>query len=163
MDTKFLTAYNEISLENFIAVVKQNLIFQAQIKILSDENKLIPDLQKNREEFLSLNEKYKEISQEKEILQRKLNEKDSIILNSSKVDAEKFRIQTALNSKTKEFSILKEAFESLQTELNNEKESNKKLKEMIPLSKRKKIKEEVKKEVKEDPTTLKVVSSGGTF
>jgi predicted nuclease with TOPRIM domain len=163
MDTKFLTTYNEISLENFIAVVKQNLIFQAQIKILSDENKLIPDLQKIREEFLSLNEKYKEISQEKEILQRKLNEKDSIILNSSKVDAEKFRIQTALNSKTKEFSILKEAFESLQTELNNQKESNKKLKEMIPLSKKKKIKEEVKEEVKEDPTTLKVVSSGGTF
>ena len=167
MDTKFLTAYNEVSIENFIAVVKQNLLFQAQIKVLSDENKAIPDLQKSREEFLLLNEKYKETFQEKEVLQRRLDEKDNIISNNSKVDAEKFRIQTALNNQTKELSILKKEFESLQIELNEEKENNKKMKEMIPLSKRKKIEKEVKKEVKEevkeDTTTLKVVSSGGTF
>jgi hypothetical protein len=34
MDTKFLLHFNEVAQENFIAVVKQNLVFQAQIKLL---------------------------------------------------------------------------------------------------------------------------------
>ena len=34
-DIKFLQHYNETAIDNFVAVVKQNILFQAQIAALS--------------------------------------------------------------------------------------------------------------------------------
>ena len=42
---RFLEKYNEAAIDNFVAVVKQNVLFQAQIAYLSEENKLVPELQ----------------------------------------------------------------------------------------------------------------------
>ena len=39
MDGKFLSTYNEVILDNFNAVLKQNFMFQTQIKILEEQIK----------------------------------------------------------------------------------------------------------------------------
>jgi hypothetical protein len=36
-DIKFLEKYNESAIDNFVAVVKQNILFQAQVAYLSDQ------------------------------------------------------------------------------------------------------------------------------
>ena len=50
-DIKFLQHYNETAIDNFVAVVKQNILFQAQIAALYDENKRIPELLKEIDGF----------------------------------------------------------------------------------------------------------------
>ena len=58
-DIKFLNDYNEVAHENLIAIIKQNLFFQTQIKGLEEKVKLIPQLE----------EKLKEVTLKKEEFQ----------------------------------------------------------------------------------------------
>ena len=44
-DVNFMNAYNDVVLENFMAVLKQNFMFQTQIKFLEERVSLIPALE----------------------------------------------------------------------------------------------------------------------
>ena len=65
-DANFINVYNEVVLENFTAVLKQNFMFQTQIKFLDEKVKEIPALQEK-------GNSYDSVVREKNELQNRLN------------------------------------------------------------------------------------------
>jgi seryl-tRNA synthetase len=167
-DVKFLQHYNETAIDNFVAVVKQNILFQAQIAALSEENKRIPELLKEIDSFEEVKKKLVELNEANVNLANQLNIKSQIVEKTSKVDTERFRLQTAVNNQMKEINGLKDALEEQQ-------EYIKKLENMLPPSKKKKlgiesdeIEEQVTEEITQEEPTVdneekETLSTGGTF
>lgn len=167
-DIKFLQHYNETAIDNFVAVVKQNILFQAQLSMLSEENKRIPELLKEIDSFEEVKKKLVELNDANVNLANQLNKQNQIADKTNKVDTERFRLQTAVNSQMKEITGLKEALEEQQ-------EYIKKLENMLPASKKKKlgltseeIEEQVIEEITQEEPTIdneekETLSTGGTF
>lgn len=167
-DIKFLQHYNETAIDNFVAVVKQNILFQAQIAALSEENKRIPELLKEIDGFEEVKKKLVELNEANVNLANQLNIKNQIAEKTSRVDTERFRLQTAVNTQQKEITGLKEALEEQQ-------EYIKKLENMLPPSKKKKlglasdeVEEQVIEEITQEEPTIdneeeQPLSTGGTF
>jgi predicted ribosome quality control (RQC) complex YloA/Tae2 family protein len=167
-DIKFLQHYNETAIDNFVAVVKQNILFQAQIAALAEENKRIPELLREIDSFEEVKKKLVELNEANVNLANQLNIKNQIAEKTNKVDTERFRLQTAVNTQMKEINGLKEALEEQQ-------EYIKKLENMLPPSKKKKlgiesneIEEQVSEEItqeepKVDNEEKETLSTGGTF
>lgn len=163
VDVKFLSSYNEVVQENFLAIVKQNLIFQAQIRLLEEQAKKVPDLEKAKESYDTL-------LLENNDLKNQISSKNTIIENSNRTDTEKDRLQTAINTMMREkesvsqqIEFLQKQIETQQNEIKEQKEYTIKLEEMLPNSKRKKLGlESIEiEDVAIDVT--KLVSSGGSF
>ena len=188
MDTKFLSYFNEVAQDNFIAVVKQNLVFQAQIKLLDDEAKKIPGLLETISGLEETKSEVQSMVEEINDLKNELSNKDTIIKNNSNSDADKHRIQTALNNQAQEIQTLTtrlaeaekqsdKKVAKLKEQVDEQKEYIAQLEEMLPNSKKKKlgiavevplvteiVKEEKLEETpKIDNAELKIQSSGGTF
>ncbi len=166
-DVKFIQKYNEVILENFNAVLKQNLLFQAQIGVMEEDIK-------KHEDYEIIKSEVSKLIEENNNLRNELNHKNSIIQNSSNTDGERNRLQTALNKQSKELSILNNKIEKLEKEFDNKNEYIKKLEDMLPNSKKKKLGIDIAEEkVEKQEETLestninddvaKVESSGGNF
>ena len=175
-DVRFLTHYNETVIENFISVVKQNLLFQAQIRGLEEQLKIIPELQKSAEQFEVLKVEINRLKEDNVNLKNQLDSKVAIVENANKVDTERFRLQTAVNTQMKEITGYKDTITNLQNQLKKETEYTKQLEEMLPKTAKKKLgieiveqitKEEVQKTeslpLNNTEEKIKVESSGGTF
>ena len=172
VDAKFLAFFNEVAQDNFVAVAKQNLLFQAQIRTLEEQIKVIPELQHKIEDLEVTKGEVKVLLQENNDLKNQLNQKNAVIENSSKFDTDRHRLQTAVNTQSKEIAGLKKTIEELNQKNEKEKDYIKQLEEMLPNSKRKKLglpaveekkKEEDTEEVQNDEKKLEIVTSGGTF
>lgn len=188
MDTKFLSYFNEVAQENFVAVVKQNLVFQAQIKLLDEEVKKIPGLLETIEGLEETKKEVQGLIEEVSDLKNQVQHKDTIIKNNSNSDADKHRIQTALNNQAQEIQTLTNRLAEaekandkkvakLKEEVAEQKEYIAQLEEMLPNSKKKKLgiavevpviteivkEEKVEETPKIDDVKLKIQSSGGTF
>ena len=157
-DVKFLQKYNDVILENFSAVLKQNLLFQTQISFLEEDTKKIGDYDELRKDIARLieeNTNYK-------------NQIDNVTVNverSKDLDNEKNRLQTALNNQYKETSVLLDKVKDLETLIAKKEKYVKQLENMLPNSKKKKLGIEVEETVtpKLDNVPLRVESAGGTF
>jgi seryl-tRNA synthetase len=177
-DANFLNVYNEVVLENFTAVLKQNFMFQTQIKFLDEKIKEIPALQEKGNSYDSVVREKNELQNKIVSLTSEVENKDTIIKNSSNSDADKHRLQTALNEQAKELEKLSNKVANIENDIADKNNYIKQLEDMLPNSKRKKLgleiiesaKEEVeevksteKVSVKENNVVLKVESAGGTF
>ena len=176
-DANFINAYNEVVLENFVAVLKQNFMFQTQIKFLEERVSLIPELEEKGKLFDSVVSDKQELENKIVSLKSDIENKDTTIINLNNTDADKHRLQTALNQQAQQIDKLKEKISKFEDEQEEQKEYIKQLEEMLPNSKKKKlgipieeiatpvVKEEEKKEdtPKIDDVKLKIQSSGGTF
>lgn len=167
-DLKFLSFFNEVAQDNFVSVVKQNLVFQAQIRLLEDAVKVIPELQKKIEDLEINKTEYRSLVEENTDLKNQLKNKNSIIENTNKSDIERSRIQSALNEKMREVTQLKKSLEEIQKEFNENKEYTSKLQEMLPKTAKKKLGipvEETEKEnsISDNDMKNEVISNGGTF
>lgn len=175
-DVKFLTHYNETVIENFISVVKQNLLFQAQIRGLEEHLKIIPELQKSAEQFEELKVEIVGLKEDNTNLKNQLESKKAIVENADKIDTDRFRLQTAVNTQMREISGYKETIENLQNQLKKETEYTKQLEEMLPKTAKKKLGIEIVEQVTKEEVlkteslplnntekNIKVESSGGTF
>jgi len=177
-DANFINVYNEVVLENFTAVLKQNFMFQTQIKFLDEKVKEIPTLQEKGNSYDSVVREKNELQNKIVSLTSEVENKDTIIKNSSNSDADKHRLQTALNEQAKELERLSNKVSDIENDIADKNYYIKQLEDMLPNSKRKKLgleiiesaKEEVeevksteKVSVKEDNVILKVESAGGTF
>lgn len=90
MNKDFTTIYQEILLENLIAIIKQNFFFQTQIKLYENNSKQKEEIEKKYNDLLVLSEKNNLIAEE--------YEKNKFLIEQSKVFSdEKNRIQNALN------------------------------------------------------------------
>ena len=181
MDGKFLSTYNEVILDNFDAVLKQNFIFQTQIKILEEQIKEKSELETKLASLSSENNNIFELRAEIDGLKAELDNKNLAIQNLNNTDSERHRLQTAVNNQMKEIEGLKSQVGSLQNGNNSEvqlvksqKDSEIKLlkdkekeqlnyiaqlEEMLPNSKKKKlgieIPEEQKPTIEESKTPAK--------
>jgi predicted RNase H-like nuclease (RuvC/YqgF family) len=177
-DANFINVYNDVVLENFTAVLKQNFMFQTQIKFLDEKVKEIPTLQEKGNSYDSVVREKNELQNKIVSLTSEVENKDTIIKNSSNSDADKHRLQTALNEQAKELERLSNKFADIENDIADKNYYIKQLEDMLPNSKRKKLglevietaKEEVeevksteKVSVKENNVVLKVESAGGTF
>lgn len=177
-DANFLNVYNEVVLENFTAVLKQNFMFQTQIKFLDEKVKEIPALQEKGNSYDSVVREKNELQNKIVSLTSEVENKDNIIKNTSNSDADKHRLQTALNEQARELAKLNDKVANIENDIADKNNYIKQLEDMLPNSKRKKLgleiiesaKEEVeevksteKVSVKENNVVLKVESAGGTF
>lgn len=169
-DIRFLTKYNEAALDNFVAVVKQNVLFQAQIAHLSEENQLVPELQKQIIDFEPIKEALVRLKDENIGLTQELNNKINIIESANKSDAEKYRLQTSLNEQSREIERLNNGIAALRDDINEKTEYIAKLEEMLPKAAKKKLGIAQEQIVEETPSKdtidnedSETLSSGGSF
>ncbi len=169
-DIKFLEKYNEAAIDNFVAVVKQNILFQAQVAYLSDQVAHTDELRKQIVEFEPVKEALVKLKDENINLTNELNSKITIIESANKSDAEKYRMQTSLNEQSREIERLTNATVSLQEQVKEQTDYIAKLEEMLPKTAKKKlgiiqetIVEETIKEESIDNETVKTLSNGGSF
>lgn len=169
-DIKFLEKYNESALDNFLAVVKQNILFQAQVAYLSEQLALTNDLKKQIADFEIVKDSLVRLKEENANLTNELNSKITIIESANKSDAERYRLQTSLNEQSRDIERLTTTTVSLQEKLQEQTEYIAKLEEMLPKSAKKKlgltqeqIVEETIQEESVDNEKVKTLSSGGSF
>jgi len=192
MDAKFLNTYNEVILDNFNAVLKQNFLFQTQIKVLEEQVKEKSELETKLASLSSENNDIVELRGEIDGLKDELNNKNLAIQNLNNTDSERHRLQTAVNNQMKEIEGLKSQVGSLQNGKDSEVQTVKsqkdseikllkvkekeqldyiaQLEEMLPNSKKKKLgielpttEKELTIPVKDEMNVLKFTSNGGTF
>ena len=123
MSVEFSNAYQEILLENLVAVIKQNFIFQTQLKLTeasgNEKNDLQERLNTLQSEFDAMSNQARDV----EIYKSRAEQ-------NSSAHEEKSRIQTALNDTMAENARLKNQVEANQNEireLQSQKESESKL------------------------------------
>ena len=187
-DKQFLSAYNEVILENMNSVLKQNFIFQTQLKFVEDKDKEIGELKEQLAKFqdleknnnLSKSETEKRMSDlqsEVNNLKHQLNNKEDELKKNSNSDAERHRLQTAVNTQMKEIEALKNQVSSLEAQqkqkdasIKEQQEYITKLEEMLPKTKKKQLgitENQTTEEATESVTTneelTKISSTGGTF
>jgi chromosome segregation ATPase len=192
MDAKFLNTYNEVILDNFNAVLKQNFLFQTQIKVLEEQVKEKSELETKLASLSSENNDISELRAEIDGLKTELDNKNLAIQNLNNTDNERHRLQTAVNNQMKEIEGLKSQVGSLQNGKDSEIQSVKnqkdseiqllkdkekeqlnyiaQLEEMLPNSKKKKLgielpttEKELTIPAKDEMNVLKFASNGGTF
>ena len=132
MSAEFSNAYQEILLDNLMSIIKQNFIFQTQLKLIEDVGK-----QKNE-----LQAKYNELIASVDSMRTQLDDAErlkSIAKTNDSAHQEKQRIQSALNDEMKKNVRLIKDLEEKNTEINKLKEYITKLEEIAPASKLKKI------------------------
>jgi DNA polymerase II large subunit len=174
MDGKFLDVYNEVILDNFNAVLKQNFMFQTQIKFAEEKVKEVGELEKKLAALTSENSDANILREEIKTLKDTINQKEAIIQSSTNADNERHRLQTAVNNQMKEIEGLKKTIDDLQQKQKDQQVYVTQLEEMLPNSKKKKLGIELPEEqkpIKEEPITLnkeddnilKFASTGGSF
>ena len=159
MSVEFSNTYQEILLDNLVSIIKQNFIFQTQLKLAETTGKDKAELQNSYDilngEYTSLREQLSQI----EGLKMRIESNDS-------AHEEKSRIQMALNDELKKSADLKRTLEERDGEISSLKEQILKLESLVPPPKTKKVSPVIVTDIVE-PTPLILsktkVSDGSTF
>jgi predicted ribosome quality control (RQC) complex YloA/Tae2 family protein len=122
---EFSNAYQEILLDNLVSIIKQNFIFQTQLKLAEESGKLKAEIETKYNELLKAHESLKDI-------------KAKVDINAS-AHEEKTRLQGALNDIMKKNAQIKKDLEEKEMEILILKEYIEKLETIAPSSKLKKI------------------------
>jgi chromosome segregation ATPase len=104
MSVEFSNAYQEILLDNFNSVIKQNLMFQTQLKISEEAQKN----NKSDEKINLLNGEYDVLKSDYDIALKKISDLEVRANVGQSLHDEKTRIQAALNDELRKSSILNE-------------------------------------------------------
>lgn len=171
MDVNLQNVYAEVLLDNFVAVIKQNIMFQSQLEVLT----------KNASDSEKLKSEIYDLKRANNDLQQKLNNLSGTQVDTSSFNSikqEKDRLQSAANDYMRQIKklnedLLKVKAESQETLLANSnrlEELNKyidKLEKVVPTNKLKKIKAgDITEFAKNDEVVEEVdetVKNGGTF
>lgn len=156
MSVEFSNTYQEILLDNLVSIIKQNFVFQTQLKLTENVGKEKAELQAK---FDEVNSKYDAIKNDAESIEQLRARAD---LGNS-VLAEKERIQIALNDTMKKNVVLIKKIEEKETEISKLKEYIAKLEEIAPSSKLKKVEIEKKKEPVVTAKPIEKVVDGSSF
>jgi len=122
---EFSNAYQEILLDNLVSIIKQNFIFQTQLKLAEESGKLKAEIETKYNDLLKAHESLKDI-------------KAKVDINAS-AHEEKSRLQGALNDIMKKNAQIKKNLEEKEMEILILKEYIEKLETIAPSSKLKKI------------------------
>lgn len=116
-DVNFINSYNEIVFDNFIAVLKQNMVFQTQLKLMEPKLARIAELEQQVADSGTTHQELEQLRSTVQSLTSELTGKNAQIQQQSGSDAERHRIQTALNEKMRECESLKASVEVLNREV----------------------------------------------
>jgi multidrug efflux pump subunit AcrA (membrane-fusion protein) len=125
MSVEFSNAYQEVLLENLDAILKQNFMFQARLKLLEKEANIKTELQAKLDDVTA---KYQEALEQ-------VGAAEQYRVQASSNDAivqEKSRIQSALNDTMRELGTTKGALEGSQAEAKELKSRIAELEKLIP-------------------------------
>jgi chromosome segregation ATPase len=138
MSVEFSNTYQEILLDNLVSIIKQNFIFQTQLKLAEGGNKDKAELQEKYDTLFSQYESLKSQTPELEALKLRVD-------TNAGAHEEKSRIQSALNDEMRKSVELKGQLEVKSSELATKTQENVdlrnqilKLESLIPVSKPKK-------------------------
>lgn len=119
MDVKLQNAYVEVLLDNFMSVIKQNIMFQAQLEVLkgniteADEvkRKILELSERNAQlqvTVTSLETQVESLSGENDNLKSTVDKKDAQVSSTLTLRQEKDRLQSAVNDYMRQIKMLKE-------------------------------------------------------
>lgn len=190
MDVKLQNAYVEVLLDNFMAVVKQNIMFQAQLEVMKSNVSEAEDVKRKIQELSErnvdlqktnneLNEKLESLTGENTTLKSTVGQKEQQVSNTTNIIREKDRLQSAVNDYMRQVKNLQEEIKSVKSESQQVLVSNMKrideltkyvdkLEMAIPGNKLKKLRsvDVTAFQEKEEPEQTVVednVKTGGTF
>jgi len=141
MSVEFSNAYQEILLDNLVAIIKQNFVFQTQLKLAEDSGKATAEIQAKYNELLQTYEAVKDL-------------KTKIDVNVS-AHEDKSRLQSALNDSMKHTTTLQKQLEEKNTEIAGLNEYIEKLESITTPSKLKKLNPEkfIEENIVEQPVS----------
>jgi len=125
MSVEFSNAYQEVLLENLDAILKQNFMFQARLKLLEKEANFKTELQAKLDDVTA---KYQEAIEQ-------VGAAEQYKVQASSNDAivqEKSRIQSALNDTMRELGTTKGALEGSQAVIEELKSRIAELEKLVP-------------------------------
>ena len=125
MSVEFANAYQEILLDNLVAIIKQNFVFQTQLKLAEDSGKATAEIQAKYNELIQTYEAVKDL-------------KTKVDVNAS-AHEDKSRLQGALNDSMKQNTALQKQLEEKNTEIAGLNEYIEKLESIATPSKLKKL------------------------
>jgi predicted RNase H-like nuclease (RuvC/YqgF family) len=125
MSVEFSNAYQEILLDNLVAIIKQNFVFQTQLKLAENTGKATAEIQEKYNELLQAYEAVKDL-------------KTKVDVNAS-AHEDKSRLQGALNDSMKHTTTLQKQLEEKNTEIASLNEYIEKLESIATPSKLKKL------------------------
>jgi translation initiation factor 1 (eIF-1/SUI1) len=125
MSVEFSNAYQEILLDNLVAIIKQNFVFQTQLKLAEDSGKATAEIQAKYNELIQTYEAVKDL-------------KTKVDVNAS-AHEDKSRLQGALNDSMKQNTVLQKQLEEKNTEIAGLNEYIEKLESIATPSKLKKL------------------------
>jgi SMC interacting uncharacterized protein involved in chromosome segregation len=125
MSVEFSNAYQEILLDNLVAIIKQNFIFQTQLKLAEESGKAKNDIQVKYEELVNAYEALKDFKLKAD--------------SNASAHEEKSRLQGALNDIMKKQTTLQKNLEEKDAEITSLKEYIEKLENIATPSKLKKL------------------------
>lgn len=119
MDVKLQNAYVEVLLDNFISVIKQNIMFQAQLEVMRGN---ITEADEIKRKVLELSERNAELQQTVSLLETQIeslsgensnlkstvDQKDAQVSSTLTLRQEKDRLQSAVNDYMRQIKLLKE-------------------------------------------------------
>jgi len=141
MSVEFSNAYQEILLDNLVAIIKQNFIFQTQLKLAEDSGKATAEIQAKYNELIQAYEAVKDL-------------KTKVDVNAS-AHEDKSRLQSALNDSMKQNTALQKQLEEKNTEIAGLNEYIEKLESIATPSKLKKLNPEkfIEENIVEQPVS----------
>ena len=102
MSVEFSNAYQEILLDNFNSIIKQNLMFQTQLKMAEETQKN----NKSDEKITLLNGEYNVLKSDYDIALKKISDLEVRASVGQSLHDEKTRVQAALNDELKKAASL---------------------------------------------------------
>jgi hypothetical protein len=144
MDVKLQNAYVEVLLDNFMAVVKQNIMLQSQIKIHEDSTAELGTVKSAYGDLVKrLDESEKRLADciaNNNALTVDNSNKQSQVSNLNTLQSEKDRLQGAINDYMKQNKSLSDAKSALESDLIARNKYIEQLEQIAPITKLKKIK-----------------------
>lgn len=125
MSVEFSNAYQEILLDNLMAIIKQNFVFQTQLKLAEDTGKSKTEIQAKYDELFHAHEALKEFKVKTDV--------------NASAHEDKSRLQSALNDNMKKCAALQKDLEARDMEIASLKEYIEKLESIATPSKLKKL------------------------
>ena len=177
MSVEFSNAYQEILLDNFNSVIKQNMLFQTQLKMAEEAQKN----NKSEEKINLLNGEYNNLKSQYDEALRKISELEPRVNMSQSLHDEKTRIQSALNEEMRKNTVHREEIQQknviieehvkkiaeITNELSNLKneleEMNKKVEELNTTSEKKESTMPKVKKTNSKNDMTSIVADGGSF
>ena len=125
MSVEFSNAYQEILLDNLVAIIKQNFVFQTQLKLAEDSGKATAEIQARYDELIRAHEALKDFKAKADV--------------NASAHEDKSRLQGALNDTMKQNTALQKQLEEKNTEIAGLNEYIEKLESIATPSKLKKL------------------------